>query len=211
MMLSKFGLSLTTNTFSDKKVAKPIDMSMPDLSEIKYFDKDGFELTPLEAIFYRTNDIPLGSHLHHICSQINWFIQQPTDRGAVLDHSMLLYRAAFEGDAKAQVEEWASVHPVFKKLLHMKTKYGIDFNIDWIDIDGPMELFHFEWDHHDLTAVGMMKLKVESWLMSMDWADAASTLKAKRSEWQHLPGMDQNDWKARFFGFRRSEVTVKVW
>lgn len=210
-MFSNFGLSLTANTLSDKKITKPVSMSIPDIAEVKYFDKDGFELTPLEAIFYRENDIPLNSHLRHTCSQVDWFVQGPTDHGAVLDHSMILFRSAFEGDARQQVEEWSRVHPIFKKLLFMQTKHGIDFNIDWIDEDGPMELFHFEWDHQDPIAVGMMKLKVESWLMSMDWADAASRLKEKRHEWRHLQGMEQNDWKARFFGFRRSEVTVKVW
>lgn len=210
-MLGKFGLSLTNNSFTNNRVSEPVSLSIPDISEIKYFDKDGFELTPLEAIFYRTNNIPLGNQLHHTGSQIDWVTQQPTDHGAVLDHSMLLYRSAFEGNARRQVEEWSMVHPIFKKLLHIKTKYGVDFNIDWIDEDGPMELFHFEWDHVDPTAVGLMKIKFESWLMGMDWADAAKKLKQHRSEWQHLQGMDQNDWKARFFGFHRSEVTVKVW
>lgn len=210
-MLDKFGLTLTTHTFPIKKVTEPVSISIPDISEIKYFDKDGFELTPLEAMFYRASDIPLGDHLHHTCSQIDWVKQQPTDHGAVLDHSMLLFRSSFEGDARRQVEEWSMVHPIFKKLLYMQTKYGIDFNIDWIDEDGPMELFHFEWDHPDATAVGMMKIKFEGWLMGMDWADAAHRLKQRKAEWQHLPGMDQNDWKARFFGFSRSEVTVKVW
>lgn len=211
MRLNNFGITLTNNTFTDNRVTSAVDMAMPSVADLKYFDKDGFELTPVEAIFYQHNGIPLGHHLRHTCSQIDWFKQDSVDRGAIVDHSMLLYRSGFEGDAREQVKEWAATHPVFIKLLHVKPKYGIDFDVDWIDEQGPVELFHLEWDHSDVIAVGAMKVKVEGWLMSMDWEDAARRLRAKKNEWQHLPAMDQNDWRARFFGFNRSESVLKIW
>jgi hypothetical protein len=54
-------------------------------------------------------------------------------------------------------------------------------------------------------------LQFESIVEKKDWVDAADKIVSLKDHWEHLQGMEQNNWKARFLlGWDKAEYTEKV-
>jgi hypothetical protein len=194
------------------KLSKPVDDSLLQPEKLRYFDKDGFELTPLELALYKQHKIPLGEHLYHHCSQLDWIVQEDTPKkGVVVDHSMLLHRYSVSGDLRLQIFFAAKHEPIFQKLLAVHEKWGLDISLDYLDEQGVTELFHTEIDSREREDVQAMKERLERFVMSTDWEDVAKEFRARRAEWEQLSADDQNDWRCRFLGFNRAYLVKKVW
>ncbi len=177
-----------------------------------YFDKDGFELNQLEQLYYRANDIKLNSHLYHAACQHDWITQSaPPKTGAAVDHSMILYRYGYVGEARWQLHHHKNADKSIFKLLQIRSKWGLDFSIDWIDYIGTFEIFHVEADRLDFNDFLEIKEKTEQIILNIDYNDAASALRTRRDQWSNLSSDDQSDWKAKWFGFSRAFDTRKVY
>lgn len=174
---------------------------------VSCFDNDGFELSLLEQYFYKRNNFPLYNFLNHNCFQVKWF--DMTDNNFVLDHSLLLERKSFDGEAKKQIEFYSKKFPQLLKYLKLKPKWGIDFALEHYENDEYIEVLHIEYDYSDLDQAIEKKEMFQNKLLSTDWTDFLSTLKRKKDEWINLKGFQQNDYKARLWGLSKAEDTLK--
>lgn len=180
---------------------------------VRYFDKDGFELTPLEQSYYVAsgyqNKIGSGC-LYHTCWQEPWFTLN-RDNNFLIDHTMILHRCDFQEDALVQLYKHNKKLPQLNYLINCKQKWGLDFSLDYLDVDSDKiyEVIHIEQDTDNYQEFLEMKSKFEEFVLSTDWEHATRTLIKEKTKWTRLEGMAQNDWKAKFFGYKQAEVTLK--
>lgn len=181
---------------------------------VKYFDKDGFELTPLEQHYYQASGYQnqIGENvLYHTCWQEPWFNLDRED-SFLIDHTMILHRCDFRDDALIQLYKYNKRLPQLNYLINCKRKWGLDFSLDYLDRDNDQiyEIIHIEQDTHNFDEFLDMKSTFEAFVLKTDWNHAAKVLLKEKEKWMPLEGMARNDWKARFFGYRQAESTLKT-
>lgn len=180
---------------------------------VKYFDKDGFELTPLEQLYYSAsgyqNKIGSGC-LYHTCWQEPWFNLE-RDSNFLIDHTMILHRCDFTEDALVQLYKYNKKLPQLNYLINCKKKWGLDFSLDYTDVDNNKiyEIIHIEQDTDNYDEFIELKTNFEEFVLTTDWSHATKVLLKQRDKWLPLEGMARNDWKANFFGYNQAEVTLK--
>lgn len=183
-----------------------------DVEDFRYYDKDGFELNIAEQKFYRKMKYPIDDPiLNHCCWQENWFELVPGDHNLRLDHSMVLHRCDYSGDALSQLKTLKNQIPDASLLIQTTRKWGFDFALDYIDDDGKIiEILHIEYDSRDYDKFKQKLLWFEFLVRHTDWVDSAKKVIAHKSEWENLVGFDQNDWKSKFLiGWNSSEHVEK--
>lgn len=189
-----------------------VDESKVLETDMRYFDKEGYEINSLEKLYYAQNDVPLGRHLHHTCCQLDWMVSaEEPKKGPFFDHCMILMRWDYQGCAREQIAKNAKDRPVLNKLLKIRAKWGVDASLDYMYEDGEiMEMFHIETDRYSVEEINEVKQRVEDLLLNTDWDDAAKIIRKREDEWRHLNADDQGDWKCQFFGLERSYDNLKV-
>lgn len=180
---------------------------------LQFFDKDGYELTPLEQYYYLNQGVDISEkHLYHTAHHKWWFKDaENAVEGVVLDHCLINTRWKYDGDAELQLLRLKEKRPLLNKLLAIKPKYGIDISIDYVSEHACFELFHIEVDRNDFQQICDIKRQAEDLILSTDWDNKALEVLDKKSEWSQLPSDDQSDWKARFFGWDRAFDNRKVY
>ena len=73
-----------------------------------------------------------------------------------------------------------------------------------------MEVVHIENDFKSYELASEAKKLTETKILNTDWKDFVANLKRKKNEWDYLPAMSQNDWKASFWGMKKAETTYKA-
>lgn len=207
-------LQKTQHQFIEKlEISKPIDSTKLKYLKLTDFDKDGYEVSnPIEKEFYETNSIWIYENIqNHIAPVRTWYNDiEESEKECILDHSMLLMRYAYVGEARDQLEKCLSKRPILNKLLKIKPKWGIDFSLDWVDIVDCFEIIHIEQDFFSYEEAIFHKEKIEELIESTDWVDAAKSLMKKKDEWIYLSSDDHSDYKAKFFGLSRAFNNKKV-
>ena len=181
-------------------------------TDMRYFDKEGFELNKLEQAYYRVNGIHIGRSLYHICAEQEWILGPIEPRvGPYFDHCMILTRYDYGLDARTQLEKLASKRPCLNKLLKIKPKWGIDISMEYQWPDGDItELFHIEIDKNNLDEILEWKSKIENIVLNSDWKEIAMGIMDRRHEWVSMNADDQSDWLCRYVGLPRAYDTIKV-
>ncbi len=181
--------------------------------DFQYYDKDGFELNLAEQKFYSAMNYPINwPVLNHTCWQEPWFELERTDLNLILDHSIFLCRASYEGAAEAQLKELKQSIPTVDYLLRTRRKWGFDFALDSISEDGTVyEVLHVEYDNYEYEDFKNRMILFEYNVRHTDWQDAARRIWDRRDQWQGLTGFEQNNWKAEYLlGWRKAEYTEKA-
>lgn len=202
-------LSITDATFERYlDLTKRVSNDVFTEEYVRYFDNDGFELSFLEQEFYRENGANLSSCLNHTCDQREWI--KVSDTRFKLDHSAILQRWQFSGEAKDQIERHKSRFPQLNKYTKLRHKWGIDFALEFYENDTSLEVVHIELDFHNYYEALARKEILQEKFVNTDWVDFVGSLKSHKKEWEHLTAMDQNDWKAVHLGLNRAEQTYKA-
>lgn len=193
-----------------------IDCTIADidimLASMKYFDKDGYELNHVEQLYHVHQGVDIGyNFLYHKANHIPWFTDADDSvKGAVLDHSMMMQRWAYTGDARKQIQRLAKNKPELNKLLAIRPKWGFDLSVDYVYDGGAFELFHIEYDYYDYAQAVDEKAYYEEVISTIDWEGSVHNILQRKQEWSHLCSDDQADWKVRYFGFHRAFDNKKV-
>ena len=174
---------------------------------IRYFDNDGFELSYLEQEYYRENNVSINTLLNHTCDQTEWI--RCDNSLFKLDHSLLLHRRSFVGEAREQLIKYKSQFPQLDKYIRLTPKWGLDFALEYYHGKTSLEVIHFENDYPSYEQALEVKLKLEEKILITDWIHFVQKLIWYKDKWETLPGMQQNDWKAEFWGLNRAEETIK--
>ena len=197
---------------------------------VKAFDQNGYDLSPLEQIYAKYNcDVDMTRHRDvRVAIFKPWFHQRSlleelsnesqsfsfTDKvsGYVLNHSMLLERKGYDGQALEQLKDFARVNPLIYKLINYKTKWGIDFSLDYVDYEGNcMEIFHYEYDSFNFDKILVAKKEIEKLVMNTDFDLVAQDLLKRKDEWFNLEFFDQSKWKTDYFGLEPERFKMVGW
>lgn len=192
----------------DKPISK---YKMPDVHCVDLFDTNGYDLTELEQDYAEVNT-PVSAHRYKQALKYEWFTSELKIEGVHINHALLFERKSYEGAALEQLKSWGQELPIVNKLLKIRSKWGIDLAIDYVNKEGDVfEVFHYEWDDFDYEKVLETKEKIEKLALNTDWEDAAKELIKRRSEWNSLPFFEQSNWKCNFYGIEPEKFKVIIW
>lgn len=187
---------------------------VPTKQDVALFDQNGYDLTPIEIRFAHSNQSEPQSHREHRHA-LKWpWITQNENKieGAVLNHSLLFERKAYQGAALEQLQAWANELPILHKVIAMRPKWGLDFSMDYVDRDGnAFEILHWEWDSFDYDEIQVRKLKQQATFLTTDWDDAGRRLLQHKDQWHYLEFFEQSAWKCKYFGIENERFKMVIW
>lgn len=203
--------TLNSNGYWSNPIAKLL--YIPTVEDLALFDQNGYDLTPLEIHFAYGNYTKPKTHREHIRAlKTDWIVQSNKIEGAVLNHSLLFERKAYEGKALEELRYWARTLPIVTKLLALRPKWGLDFSMDYVDREGnAFEVLHWEYDGFVYDEIVEVKTQVEKILVNIDWDDAGKSMLANKDQWHHLEFFEQSDWKCNYFGIPKERFKMVIW
>jgi hypothetical protein len=209
-------ITLTSNQFDANGYwDQPIEklLYQPTIEDLDLFDQNGYDLTPLEQHFAYGNKTKPKKHREHLRAlKQDWFTQLPAIEGAHLNHSLLLERKGYTGEALRELEFWTRTLPLVNKVIALRPKWGLDFSMDYADRDGhAFEVLHWEYDGFDYDEVQVRKLQVQAKLATIDWDDAAQQILHYKDQWHHLDFFEQSHWKCEYFGIPKERFKMVAW
>lgn len=178
---------------------------------MSYFDRDGFELNELEQRLYKHNGIKIDEkHLNHVANHFGWIECTSDDPRLIIDHSCMAQRWTYEGEARRGLVQACLERNELRKLLNIKPKWGLDFNLDYIGPDNCMELVHIECDRNSYDEIMELKYKAEKLILNTDWMQVYKHFNNNKNKWIDMPADDQIEWKVQYVGWPRTYDTRKV-
>ena len=207
---------LTENQFDPNGYwTNPVEkiVFIPTAEDVALFDQNGYDLTDLEKHYAYSNwSKPKKHREHRVALKQPGFKQEYTIEGAVLHHSYLFERKAYDGAALTELQHWAKALPLINKVIAMRPKWGLDFSMDYVDCKGnAFEILHWEWDSFNYEEICAVKEKIEPILMSINWNEAAQDLIKYKDNWHSLSFFEQSDWKCKYFGIPKEQFKMVIW
>lgn len=187
-------------------------MHCPNVEALQLFDQSGYDLCPLEQDYAKAN-MGEPEYMRYRRAIAKPWILSKSKTGAHINHSYLFERKGYHGYALEQLGHWAEGNHLIHKMTQLKPKWGIDISLDYVDDSryNTMELFHYEWDSHNLEEVEKRKVFIENLLETVDWNDFAKEKIAKKSEWAHLDFVGQSEWTTKYLGLPKERFKLVPW
>lgn len=211
---------------------------------VSLFDQNGYDLTHLEQLYARYNlpicdsydklqgnnspVITIHRSVQHTSIQTPWYVQHTEGdkkEGYVLNHSFILQRFGYQGEAKEQLLKFAKRNPLIYKVINITPKWGIDFSLDFVkapkskmndneseDSDFEcFELLHYEHDSFNYKDANEIKYRLEGVIETTNFDEVAIDLINKKSEWINLEFFEQSDWKCKYFNIPNERFKMVTW
>lgn len=203
--------SYSHSTISTWNIPLPTN-NFPGIETIKFFDQSGYALCDLELQYAQANNAYINSNREKQGMYMPWIVLDNKVTGAHVNHSWLLERKGYSGEALEQLTAWSKSYPLFYKISKLIPKWGIDISFDYVDIEGNvMELFHYEWDSHILDEVLETKEKIEKIIFDTDWNDFARMKLRRKSEWNGLDFIAQSKWTTEVLDLPPENFKLVPW
>jgi len=188
------------------------EKSFPGLESIKFFDQSGYALCTLELMYAIANHSYLNANREKQGVYMPWIELDNKIEGPHINHSWIMERKGYGGEALQQLQEWCNDCPLLYKVIKLKSKWGIDISFDYVDKNGNvMELFHYEWDSHILDEVLETKEKIEKIIFDTDWNDFAKMKLRRKSEWNGLDFIAQSKWTTEVLDLPPENFKLVPW
>jgi hypothetical protein len=168
---------------------------------VALYAPNGFTLTELEVALVKANRGEFYQPDDY-SQRKDWIGQNGTPReGVVMNHSHILYRRAYSGEALQQLLKLADDNPTIHRVIQQRPRWGLDFCVEWIDRSGNVfEILHWEYDTFNYEEIEELRQRYEEKFMTTDWEDGARYLLAKKSAWHGLGWIPQSTYKCNYFG-----------
>ncbi len=200
----------------DLYLGQPIDNdSVLFENDLDFFDREGYQLNTIEKTFHEQNKVNFYSE-NRMARRVSddalnvvlqhWFTQVEEHPQIFMDHSHILHRFGFEGEAKEQIKKYAEKFPKLWKMYHIQPKYGIDFCFDWIEGGHVTEVMHIEMDIRDNALMHATVEQLTEFIEGKDWVDLSNYIIGKRDEWMPLDDYAQAVWKAKETGLDQLDL-----
>ena len=112
-----FTINNSADFLPSATITKAVNDDLFVWDNIRYFDNDGFQLSKLEQEYYKANGIPL-EYINGVWgAQTEWITSD--DPILIIDHSMLITRCKYEGEALEQLHRWSEKFPYLVKYLSL--------------------------------------------------------------------------------------------
>jgi hypothetical protein len=188
----------------------PISIQHPEWLEL--FDQDGYRLTKLESHYAGANNHAPVKHGHEICLRQEWFTGEKVLTGPHLNHAFLFERKGYSGEALEQLKEYAKQNNLVYKLTKYVGKWGLDFNVDYVDsLGNSIELLHYESDSFNLQEMQDTKGALEETILKVDWEAAARYLLIRKHEWIDLDFLEQSTYRTNYFQLPAERFRINAW
>ena len=215
--MGNFFIPNTICTPDEPYLTQPIEDEESLLTcQLTQFDREGYELLPIEQMYYEANNVALHAEkvlAHETGSNDEWkaFVQrwfEPTETYPnhffKLDHSFCVTRFGFNGEAREQIRKFVEKRPELNKLLNIRPKWGTDFCVDYISADECFELVHWEWDFLDISELAEHIEKMENIVEKTCWSDIVDAVKIFRRNNVSLDSEAEGNYKANLFGLPKA-------
>jgi hypothetical protein len=190
---------------------RPCDPSVLSGDPTQDFDPNGFGLTELEIELIRAN----GGQFYredYLTQKTDWLAQPESRSGIVLNHSFILYRRAYDGEAADFLWQLSKKDPRVHRVLQQRPRFGLDLCIEYIQPDGTIfEVLHWEYDNVDPDHIEHYRVLYQDKFLNTDWEFAAQQLLAKKSEWHDLAWFPQSKYKCDYFGIIPENFGMVLW
>lgn len=211
-MTTSYNLLISNSSFiADASCSNIVPYDYIRSRNLQCYDKDGYELTKLEKLYYEAQGYKLNRFLNKHFLGSSWLALSDhfPHPNLYIEHSMLLNRCNFVDKAREQIDKYRHKYRLLNYLMHCKPKWGVDIALDWITDEKIYEIIHLEYDSYNINEAIEKKACVEEFFISHDLEDVARRIISKYDEWSPLTGYHQNYWKAKYLGFSCSEDTQK--
>tara|TARA_R100000734_G_C3283753_1_gene76860 strand:+ start:134 stop:769 length:636 start_codon:yes stop_codon:yes gene_type:complete len=186
--------------------------SFPGLEYIKFFDQSGYALCPLEIMYAIANHSYINANREKQGIYKPWILLDNKITGVHINHSWIMDRKGYKGEALQQLEKWCKDYPILYKIIKLRPKWGIDISFDYVDEKGNvMELFHYEWDSHILDEVLETKEKIEKIIFDTDWDYFAKMKLKRKKEWSGLDFIAQSKWTTETLNLPPENFKLVPW
>lgn len=189
---------------------KTIDQISISQDSMRYFDQNGYDLTPLEEHYAIANGSLVRKMRWRKAIYHDWF-HCDSVQGLHLNHASLFERKGYHGQALEQIKNFAQQVPIVYKLIHLKPKWGIDISIDYVDQHKAFEVFHYEWDDFNYDRVLAKQQELEKIIVNADWQQLAGIFWQRRDQWMHLDFDGQTRYKTDYFGLEPERFKLVAW
>ena len=191
--------------------SKPCNESQLSDNPTDLMDPNSFDLVELEIELVKANTGDIYSE-RYPSEKADWFRQEETRFGVVLNHSNVLYRRAYDGEAREQLLRLAVLDGRIHRVLQQRPRWGLDISLEYISHQGDMfEILHWEYDSDNYNEIEELRQRYEPVILNTDWEDGARHLLKRKTEWHHLHMKEQNKYKTDYFGFVEENYGRFLW
>ncbi len=204
-------MSLPSNLFLQKPIKEEILREY--CFNLKDFDKDGFELTPIEKEYYKANleSIQGPSKLLSFNSNKICFgkelegLKIPDNSNISISHSYELIRCGFSNQALEQIKN----HDSLRKLLYIKPKWGLDIEYVYLSKKRYFTLFHIEYDFDSYEEYENFKKHIYRKIDNLNW-NLAVLSAYFTDKYNYLSAESKLDMKAQILGLEKAYSTIDI-
>jgi len=178
---------------------KPCDLNILSDNPTYLMGPNGFELTELEIEFIKANNGKFYSNNVRV-QKNDWINQLDTKEGVILNHSFMLYRRSYNGEAGYQMQKMVLRDPRINRILKQTPRWGLDVSLEYIDNDTVFEIIHWEYDTGSYEEIEELRQKYEPLFLNTDWQDGAKEIFKRKDKWINLGFFSQSKYKCKYFG-----------
>ena len=188
-------------------------MNCPNADMLHLFDQSGYDLCPLEQEYAKVNMGEPEYIRYRRAIAKPWILSETDKTGPHINHSYLFERKGYHGYALEQLGHWAEGNHLIHKMTQLKSKWGIDISLDYVDDVryNTMELFHYEWDSNNLDEVLAKKEEIQEIVFSMDWQEFTNFKLKYKDEWIHLDFVGQSKWTTEQLKLPKEKFKLVTW
>ena len=187
-------------------------MHCPNPDALHLFDQSGYDLCPLEQEYAKVN-MGEADFVRYRRAIAKPWIESDSVTGPHINHSYLFERKGYHGYALEQLSHWAEGNHLINKMTRLKSKWGIDISLDYVDDNryNTMELFHYEWDDNNLDTVLQKKEEIENIILNTEWQDFADYKLKNKDKWIELDFVGQSKWTTEHLNLPKERFKLVTW